>query len=386
MPTGDLRRQVGIYLHVPFCRRKCPYCDFAVTVSSRPPIDDYHAAMRREMDERAAEAAGRELRSIYFGGGTPSLSSTETLLETLAHVRSLFEGTPTEVTLEVNPEDGRSLDYGALRRGGVTRLSFGAQSFDPHVLSLLGRAHTADQIRECVRTSAEAGFESLSIDLIHGVPGQTADRLTEDLREIAELPELDHVSIYELTIEPKTSFASRRRRGELHELGEDALANELRVITDTLTGVGFQRYEVSSYARPGGEAVHNSAYWAGTEYLGIGVGAHSFAIQEGRAERRANGRSTRRYLQNHGDGAETSVLTHREHLAERLLVGLRTTIGVDLADLRSWARAELDLLRPLFVRWENRGLVTIDGQRVCPTEQGLLVADSLAADMVDVLL
>ncbi len=377
---------LGVYIHVPFCRRKCPYCDFAITVSSRPPVAEYHEMVRRELGSRAHEAEARTLRSVYFGGGTPSMSSVSDLAETLRQVRSVLGGSPEEVTLEVNPEDGAQLDYKGLLSAGFTRLSFGAQSFDPDVLRLLGRAHTPAQVRDCVRESAEAGFEALSIDLIHGVPGQAEGRLERDLQEIVTLEELDHVSIYELTVEPKTSFARRRSRGELPELSERHLADELALITSRLKAAGIERYEVSSYARPGAEAVHNSGYWAGVEYLGLGVGAHSLRVEHGVAARRVNGRSTRRYLEAPLANSETVTLSTREYLTERMLVGLRTTRGVDLSELGEWAAAELDLLEPLFQAWIESGLVTQAARGLVPTDLGLLVADTLAADVVDVLL
>ena len=374
-----------MYVHVPFCARRCPYCDFTVVVSSKPPVDAYHAALGREIDARRASLDGRRLRSVYFGGGTPSVSGTKALTETLATILSCADGSPEEVTLEVNPEDRARLDFDRLRAAGFDRVSLGAQSFDRSTLALLGRQHVGRDIDGAVEAARRAGFEAISVDLIHGVPDQPVARLQHDLERIVSLG-IDHVSVYELTIEAKTSFDRRRRRGEMTPLSEHELMEETAQIELALRTIGVERYEVSSYARPGREAVHNSGYWRGFEYLGVGVGAHSLCLVDGVAERRHNTASIRSYLTDPHAGAMTDRLSSAEFLSELLLTGMRTTEGVDVSALKARFLQHASTLDGLALNWQAAGWATFERGRARPTSKGLSLADSIASDAIEALL
>lgn len=377
------RPAIGVYVHIPFCARRCPYCDFAITVRSRPPIDAYHDALETELAARHDALHGRQLRSVYFGGGTPSLSGAGPLVRTLDSVRQVADFDPIEVTVEINPEDAPSLDFRTLADAGFNRVSIGAQSFDSPSLGFLGRQHSAAEITQAVDAARNAGIGSVSIDLIHGLPDDQPERLADDLGRLRELKP-DHVSVYELTIEPKTRFARMQSLGRLRAADEDRLVDEIARIEAELASFGLRRYEVSNFARPGAEAVHNSGYWTGDEYLGLGVGAHSFRRIGGGALRRVNTASTRAYLEDPtGASAVTEEPSRGELLAELLLVGMRTFIGIDVPRLRSWFPEHVDALDELIHRWAADGLAVRSEHRARPTPSGMLVADRFGADAIE---
>lgn len=376
-PTG----RVGVYVHVPFCSRHCPYCDFTVAVVSRIPHAAYADALLNEWDDRREEIEGRALRTVYFGGGTPGLWDPSELGRVLAALRGDAE--LDEVTVEMNPEHTTPAQLDALLDAGVTRLSFGVQSFDDATLARLGRAHDGARAVRALRDAAAAGFEHLSVDVIFAVPGDRARRAVEDVERAATLPGVDHVSAYELTFEPSTSFDRRRRIGELEPVDDDAAVDAQAELEVALERAGFERYEVSSYARPGGRAVHNHAYWAGDEYVGLGVGAHSMAVAPHgqHVVRRANDRSLRRYLESRGRTApELERVPADVHARELVMTAMRTTDGLDEAALEHRLRG-CPPPGPLLRRWEGLGWVSRSGTRWRPTAAGLRHADAMAADL-----
>ncbi len=268
---------VGVYLHVPFCERICPYCDFPV-VAARPlgAADEarYVAALLAELSGRAGAFAGRRLATIYFGGGTPSLLAPASVARLVAGVREAFAGEPEEITLEANPSTTERERLGGFRAAGVTRLSIGTQSFDDDTLRRLGRAHRAEESRAFVAAARAAGFANVALDLIFGAPGQSlADVLRDAEAALALAPE--HVSAYALTLEPGTPFARAVAAEKLEVPEDDAAAEMMLALGGALEAAGLARYEVSSWARPGHAAVHNRRYWQRRPVLGLGVGAHS---------------------------------------------------------------------------------------------------------------
>jgi oxygen-independent coproporphyrinogen-3 oxidase len=339
-PVGTL----GVYVHVPFCERVCPYCDFAV-VAARPLGADaeerYVAALLRELDARAAAFAGRTLASVYLGGGTPALLRPASLARLLAALRARFAAAPgaadPEVTLEANPSTLEAARLPAFREAGVNRLSLGVQSFDDGVLKRLGRAHRADAARAAIRAARAAGFANLSLDLIVAAPGQTLAQLERDLAE-AVAAEPEHVSTYALTLEPGTPFARAAARGRLALPDEDLAASMLELLRERLEAAGLLLYELSSFARPGYEAVHNARYWERRAVLGLGVGAWSTDPRSGAAPfgvRRANTRELPAYLEavERGASPEASaeVLAPAVARGEAAFLALRTRRGLEAA-------------------------------------------------------
>jgi oxygen-independent coproporphyrinogen-3 oxidase len=277
-PDGE--HTVGVYVHVPFCERVCPYCDFAVVAAPRLPAaveTRYVDALLREFEVRRAAFGSLGLATIYLGGGTPSLLSPEQVARLLGAVRAGFEpceAEELEVTLEVNPSTVERERLPGFREAGVSRLSIGVQSFRDETLRRLGRAHRAPEATETLAAARAAGFENLSLDLIFGAPGQRMAHLEQDLAQtLACAPE--HVSAYCLTIEPDTPFALADRRSQLDRAGEEEAAAMMERVIEGLAHAGYEHYEVSSHARPGRRSRHNQRYWAREPVLGLGMGAWS---------------------------------------------------------------------------------------------------------------
>ena len=362
----------GVYIHYPWCRSLCSYCDFPVAIAKgAPPHDAYYRAIVSELAYRAPQFCGRSLVSIYFGGGTPSLWPPSILEQCIAEVTARFEAHPKEITLETNPIDCRPETLAAWRRAGITRLSVGIQSFANTDLITLGRDHQMGDGLRALANAITAGFTTISTDFIVAVPGQrTRNTLTQLDRAIEA--GTDHLSIYELTLEPGTRLGQAAARGEFTPVAGDKFAETFEAIDTHLGSRGFEHYEVSSFARPHHRALHNSLYWEGAEYLGLGCGAASFRLTETGGERWTNHRSAKRYL---GALPATHQAYHRalsptELAQDRLWLGLRTDRGVD----RECFTHHEGLLRSLL----EGGFATKRDHRICPTRRGLLCADEIA--------
>jgi putative oxygen-independent coproporphyrinogen III oxidase len=326
----------GIYVHYPYCTRRCPYCDFNVAVVPTIPHRAYRDAVVSELGARAPAFAGRPAPvSVYFGGGTPGLWPAEHIggvIEAVAGRLGLTHD--AEITVECNPEDVTVAGLRALREVGVNRVSLGIQSFDAAVLEGLGRAHGAAQNREAVDAAHRAGFERFSVDLIHGLAGQTVDSALVDV-DLACTLGAPHISTYQLTIEPQTAFGRRARRGEVMLVDEDRLLALFEAVRARLRSGGVEPYEVSNAARPGFEAVHNSLYWTGGEYLALGAGAHGFRREGPGGTRWENERNAEWYMRaalaGHPAERVRETIDAGTWLEEKLLTGLRLDRGVTLA-------------------------------------------------------
>ena len=380
LPTG----RVGAYLHVPFCLRRCPYCDFTVAGLRSIPEERFADRLCEELAERRGELADRTLQTVYLGGGTPSLLSPPTLGRVIRGViaQARVVAADLEVTVEVNPESVTVGWAERLAAEGVTRVSLGAQSLNDAVLKRLGRQHSGADVRSAVKRLAGAGIRHISVDLIYGAPGASPEGFLEELRTVARWTEVDHLSAYELTFEPRTSFTVARDRGRLTAWDDEDLAACFDACESMLESEGFRRYEVSNFARSGGASRHNSAYWSGDDYVGLGPGAHSLRVDGGRgmAVRRANGRSTRRYLDGVFDH-ELEVLDAATHLRELLMLACRRVAPLDLGSLRERSDLVESVLQPHLDRWVERGLCRVVGEQAYFTSEARRLADSLAAEI-----
>ena len=367
----------GLYLHIPFCKRVCAYCDFFKEVGTRrmaPLIE----AMHREMESRRDYLGQEAVRTRYFGGGTPSLCPPEALKGLLDHAAELFDCSQVEeTTLEANPDDLTPDYLEALRRTGIDRLSIGIQSFDDACLRLMNRRHTAAQATEAVRNARKAGFENLTVDLIFGVPGFGGDSLRRSIDRVLELG-VEHISAYHLTIEPGTAFGRRMERGEFAPVDEAVSEAEYALVHERLTAAGYEHYEVSNFARPGFRARHNSAYWHGVKYLGIGPAAHSF---DGR-ERHWNASSVDRYLA--GEAPEAEILTDRDRFNECVMTRLRTADGIDLREAEAlFGPDRTARMRHEAEGWIRAGSLRIEGSKMAIPAERMLVSDAVIEEFFE---
>jgi oxygen-independent coproporphyrinogen III oxidase len=385
---------VGVYFHVPFCQRICPYCDFPV-VAARRLAPEAEAAvvagLARELEVRQPAFAGRVLASVYLGGGTPSLLAPEAVARLVASARAAFvPGKRVEVTLEVNPSTVERARLPAFREAGVNRVSVGVQSFDDTLLRRLGRAHRAGEARATLEAARRAGFDDVSLDLIFGVPGQDLAALHRDLdAALAFAPE--HVSAYTLSVEAGTPYARAVARGRLVPPGEDDAAAMLEALRARLAAAGLPAYEISSYAQPGREAVHNRRYWARRPVLGVGMGAWSLDPPAEGAPfgvRRGNERSLEAWLarlaRRPAEPPLADVLDAATARGEAAFLALRTAEGLRAAAFevefgappRAFFGASIEALCAAGLLEER------PGGDLRLLERGVLLADTVAAHFV----
>lgn len=374
------RRPTALYLHIPFCARICPYCDFAVAPHRRGAEAAYLDALAAEAEARLPP--GFEARTVFIGGGTPTELSVEGL-ERLAAILAPWTGRVREVSIEANPGTLIPKRIAALRRLGVTRVSLGAQSFDPAVLETLGRFHKAPAVAESIRRLRAAGIDDINIDLMFAAPGQTLAQLDRDIDAALAL-EPTHLSTYGLTWEPGTPFDLARRDGRLRPAPEALEAAMFRHLRRRLAEAGFRHYEISNFARPGRVCAHNRVYWRNGAYVGLGNGAASHVA----GRRMTNHRAVERYIAAvHERGrafATVERLDRDRKIAETAYLALRVGRGLDrevgLRDLGiDWLTHFAEPIRRL-TEW---GLVETTGSGVRLNERGLAVADRVALEFLD---
>ncbi|MFC7476546.1 radical SAM family heme chaperone HemW [Dankookia sp. GCM10030260] len=327
---------LALYLHWPFCASKCPYCDFNSHVRDRIDQGRWRDALRRELAREAGRAGRRPLASIFFGGGTPSLMDPETAAALIADARRLFDAPDDlEVTLEANPTSVEAAKLAAFRAAGVNRLSLGVQSLDAEALRFLGRRHDVAQAIAALE-AARGLFPRLSFDLIYARPGQAEASWRAEVRQALALA-ADHLSLYQLTIEPGTRFATEHARGAFALPDDDAAARLYWATVEEAAGYGLAPYEVSNYAKPGAASRHNLVYWRYGDYLGIGPGAHQRLMLDGALLAARRHRAPEEWLARvERDGhavTEEEALSPRDRAREALLMGLRLAEGIDPARL-----------------------------------------------------
>jgi oxygen-independent coproporphyrinogen-3 oxidase len=375
----------SLYIHIPYCQAKCPYCDFNSYAAERWPEEQYVGALCTEMRYyvRRAPWNGGAIGTTFFGGGTPSLFSPSSIAKILEAVSSLWAvADDAEVTIEANPGTVSVETLAGFRAAGVNRLSFGVQSFAPHHLRTLGRIHGSEEAAAAVPLARQAGFANVGVDLIFGLPGQTLEEWESDLqRACAQRPE--HISAYNLTYEEGTPFHQWRAQGKLRPVPEEVEIAMLRRAQDILAAAGYRQYEISNYARPGYACRHNLNYWRSSQYLGVGAGAHSYAASSTWGARWSNERSPTGYMravETHGHGRGASeTLDERQARGEFVFLGLRCLDGFPDAAFRDRFGAELAAVFPHAVDLREGGLLQCDRGQWRLTARGLLLADSVFA-------
>jgi oxygen-independent coproporphyrinogen-3 oxidase len=369
----------GLYIHIPFCRKACHYCNFHFSTSSQqlPAMVD---AIREEARLQHAYLS-EPLETIYFGGGTPSLLTIEQLGNLLEAFQELFDvSADAEITLEANPDDINETILAGWQDLGINRLSIGIQSFFEEDLQWMNRAHHALQAIDCIELAQKAGIHNISIDLIYGSPGLTDEKWQANIDKAIAVG-VPHLSCYALTVEPKTALAKMIDTNRSPNVDPDAQARQFAMLTQSLAAAGFEHYEISNFAKPGFRSRHNSSYWQGKQYLGLGPSAHSF----NGVSRQWNIANNALYIQNIQSGSpvyEIEILTPAQQINEYVMTALRTIEGISLDKIIvSWGEAEKERILAAAKKYlQSATLYQRDGQ-LGLTEKGKFLADGIAADL-----
>jgi oxygen-independent coproporphyrinogen-3 oxidase len=393
--STDRSRSLALYLHIPFCTAKCGYCDFN-SYEGLPGhlVADYTPALIREMELWAPAAKDLTVDTVFFGGGTPSLTSLDDMSQITAAIRSQFNIAPdVEWTLEANPTELSREHLDGLRALGVNRLSMGVQSLQPEELTLLERLHSPERVIEAVRDARAAGFDNLNLDLIFGIMGQPLAKWQDTVERILELrPE--HLSCYALTVEPGTALYYQVAKNQIEEPDPDVAADQYEWTRTRLAAAGYEQYEISNWALPGRECRHNLVYWHAEPYLGLGAGAHSFflgkrianvdapnryveAVNESWEERQATGRGELRQI---AGGETPDEATQR---ADAIILGLRLMRGISIAEFTERFGMSPDAaFGPAIAKHEALGLLERVAGRLRLTERGLLLSNEVFVDLL----
>lgn len=370
----------GIYIHIPFCRQKCHYCNFFSTASRRHR-DEFTGLLLEEMALQRDYLSGETVTSVYFGGGTPSLldpGAIQTIMDGLGRHHSF--DSEAEITLEANPDDLTVSYLGALRRTPVNRLSIGIQSFHDDDLIYLNRAHDAAQALASIHHALEAGFTRLTIDLIYGIPTLTTKKWMINLRQALSY-QIPHLSAYALTVEPGTALQILIDKDKTGPVREQDSISHYRMLCTTMRAEGYQHYEISNFCKPGHYARHNTGYWAGMTYLGLGPSAHSCDSRS----RQWNVSLLESYMRAVKDGvvpAEKEILTVSKKYNEYVMTSLRTIWGCDVSFIKTAFGEEFyDLFQREALPYIHSGQMVTAGSHVHLTDEGMLFADRIASNL-----
>ncbi|WP_432358519.1 radical SAM family heme chaperone HemW [Sporosarcina sp. UB5] len=363
----------GMYIHIPFCHQICHYCDFNKVFFKNQPVDEYIESIGQELSIMASEGHSfNELETIFLGGGTPT-SLSERQLDRLLEIihEHVTIGTLREFSTEANPDELTRGKLSVLKNGGVSRLSIGVQSFDEQLLKRIGRTHGADTPQKVIHDARQVGFENISIDLIYGLPEQSI-RQWEDTLDKALSLELPHYSGYSLIVEPKTVFYNLMNKGRLPLPGEDAEAEMFSMLIDRMNKAGRLQYEISNFALPGNESIHNLIYWDNDEYAGIGAGAHGYV----KGRRYANFGPLRKYMESMEDGSrpvmEEHEVTDIEAMEEEMFLGLRKLGGVSNQSFKlKFGRSLTEVYNDVLVELSGQGLISESEGSIKLTRKGI---------------
>ncbi|MFL5765655.1 MAG: radical SAM family heme chaperone HemW [Bacteroidia bacterium] len=370
----------GIYIHIPFCKQACHYCDFHFSTSLQNK-DAFLAALKKEIALQKNYLQGEKIATVYFGGGTPSLLSGQEINDIFNSLEKHFSILPgAEVTLEANPDDLTEEKIAALRETPVNRLSIGIQSFYDEDLLLMNRAHNANEALKAVRLAQENGLENISIDLIYGIPGLTDHRWRNNL-QVAFALGVKHISAYCLTVEPKTALAQQVKAGKVKDVDEQQSAEQFNTMLEAMHANDFVQYEISNFCRDGAYSRHNSSYWQKEKYLGLGPSAHSF----NGASRQWNISNNALYIRSLEKGELKFVreeLSTAQHYNEYLLTTLRTIWGTDLDQIRDlFGTKFLDYCLGEAEKYIRSGDVINEENKLFLTDKGKLIADRITSDL-----
>ena len=370
----------GLYIHIPFCKQACHYCDFHFS-TNQATRKDLVASLIKELDLQKEYLQGEMINTIYLGGGTPSLLSSEELSDLFHAIHLQNKVNPkAEVTLEANPDDLSEEKLNELYLSGINRLSIGIQSFDDTVLKFFNRAHTSSEASDCVHKAREAGFKNISLDLMYAIPGQDHATWRKNIDQALSL-QPEHISSYTLTIEEKTAFGRWAKSGRLKGVKEEFAAEEFEILMNRLNEAGYEHYEISNFSRPGYHSRHNSNYWKQEKYLGIGPSAHSYN-GDSRQFNVSNNAAYIKSIQQNKLPFEIEVLTIENKINEFIFTSLRTMWGCSLHYLRDHLDCDLQKKHAAYLKdLQDRNLVRIDNEILLLTHKGKFLADQIASDL-----
>ena len=378
-----MKQTLGLYIHIPFCRSKCDYCDFYSLPNREGRMDDYLRALRAHLEEAAPRAASCVVDTIYFGGGTPSYFGAKRLIDLLKHIKKLYQvDKRAEITLEANPDSVDLRSLRRLRRAGFGRLSLGVQSADDGQLAALHRPHSFAQAVQAVGWARRAGFRNLSLDLIYGLPGQSRESWQDTVERALELAP-EHISAYGLKVEEGTPLFRRVEGGEALP-DDDAQADSYLWAADRLAKAGYEQYEISNFAKPGFESKHNLKYWLTKPYMGFGPGAHSdFGGRRYSFQRDLEG-----YIKGVLEGGvivdEDEAISEKERFGEYLMLRLRTARGIEEREYHNAFSLDFGPLERQLTEYEARGLACRDERRWRLTPQGFLLSNQIIGTLLEI--
>ncbi|HPT21795.1 MAG TPA: radical SAM family heme chaperone HemW [Bacteroidales bacterium] len=371
----------GIYIHIPFCKTFCNYCDF-YSITAQDSREDFINALIKEAELQANYTADEEIKTIYFGGGTPSLLLPDEAGDILKALKRIFKISENpEVTIEVNPDDVYPGFFSALARLGFNRVSLGVQSWNDRTLKYLGRRHNARQSKTALELAASEGITNISADIIYGIPGETLQEFRSDLETMFTFP-IKHLSAYHLTIEEGTRFGKMREQGKLTETDEETSISMFSILTAESAKRGFVHYEISNFAQEGYISLHNSSYWKQVSYLGLGPSAHSFNGQS----RQWNISNVKKYISSINKGQvpfEMEELDIRTMFNEYVMTSLRTMWGIDLEFVeKRFDREMADYLVNVSDKFVRYGLVINNKKTLVLTDQGKMISDNIISQLL----
>lgn len=371
----------GIYIHIPFCRQKCYYCDFYKTVNTSL-LDRYLQALKTEIQLRKDYLENEVVETLYFGGGTPSVLTENDLTEIISFIHSQFQVAPSlEITLEANPDDLTTSYLQQIYSSGVRRLSIGIQSFQDELLKKMNRRHDSNQAAEAVENAATAGFKDISVDFIYGIPGLTSHLWRADLKKVFSLP-VTHLSAYHLTYHEGTPFYTWLKKGTLKQITETESVSQFETLVKMAQDNGFEHYEISNFARNGMYSKHNTSYWTGKKYLGLGPSAHSF----NGFSRRWNVAHTEKYIRAIAQNepfSEEEILSIANRYNEYVLTRIRTKWGVSIAEIKSRFGEEKSVYFQHNIRkYLHSGLAVQNDEIITLTPEGWFVSDEISASLM----
>lgn len=370
----------GIYLHIPFCKKACHYCDFHFSTSAKYK-DEMLNALRNEIKLRRQYLGNEKIETIYFGGGTPSVLDSEDIHALIGEITSTFDVYDhAEITLEANPDDLHAQKVKELRQTPLNRFSIGVQSFYEEDLKWMNRAHNATEAESSVKRVQDAGFENITVDLIYGFPLLSNIKWEQNIRKLLELG-IPHISSYSMTVEPKTALAMFIAKGKEKAMNENQSSEQFMTLINRLTEAGFEHYEISNFAKPGMYSKHNSNYWEGVNYLGIGPSAHSFN-GESRQWNIANNHRYISEIQENKIPAELEFLTPENRINEYIMTSLRTSKGMDLNFIaKKFGTEYSNRIQKELEVFVEKDWLSINDKKVILNLEGKLFADLIASEL-----